>query len=282
MKKKLFILCITICIGYGIICPDLLAKSAANGLYLWYHSVLPTLLPFGILSGIILRTGMYDAILERISPFLKGIYPLRPPLFYPLIAGYLFGFPLGSKLCADLYDLGKISKNEAIRVLAICYGTPLLLGWFMLWRAPENPPEKNSEKMPASRSEITLKIIDDGIMNGFTTMIKLAGYIMLFSIAADFAGHLPLPGTALSGCVIGLLEITNGIYTVSGTEWPAEIKYLSAMAMVSFGGISGICQTASMLAKLQSSIRTYVIFKLLNAMLATLFTAALVCYLNHQ
>ncbi|MFR5702539.1 MAG: hypothetical protein ACLUD0_12165 [Eubacterium ramulus] len=46
---------------------------------------------------------------------------------------------------------------------------------------------------------------------------------MLFSIAADFAGHLPLPGTALSGCVIGLLEITNGIYTVSGTEWPAEI-----------------------------------------------------------
>ena len=119
MKKKLFILCITICIGYGIICPDLLAKSAANGLYLWYHSVLPTLLPFGILSGIILRTGMYDAILERISPFLKGIYPLRPPLFYPLIAGYLFGFPLGSKLCADLYDLGKISKNEAVRVSCI-------------------------------------------------------------------------------------------------------------------------------------------------------------------
>lgn len=112
MKKKLFILCITICIGYGIICPDLLAKSAANGLYLWYHSVLPTLLPFGILSGIILRTGMYDAILERISPFLKGIYPLRPPLFYPLIAGYLFGFPLGSKLCADLYDLGKSAKTK--------------------------------------------------------------------------------------------------------------------------------------------------------------------------
>ena len=62
---------------------------------------------------------MYDAILERISPFLKGIYPLRPPLFYPLIAGYLFGFPLGSKLCADLYDLGKISKNEAVRVSCI-------------------------------------------------------------------------------------------------------------------------------------------------------------------
>lgn len=176
MKKKVFILCITICIGYGILWPDLLAKSAANGLYLWYHSVLPTLLPFGILSGIIIRTGMYDAILERISPFLKGIYPLRPPLFYPLIAGYLFGFPLGSKLCADLYDLGKISKKEAVRVscisnnfgpafvvnyvlaalpndvmpdwmfLAICYGTPLLLGWFMLRAAPENPPEKTQKK----------------------------------------------------------------------------------------------------------------------------------------
>lgn len=312
MKKKLFVLCITICLCYGIIWPELLAKAAANGLYLWYHSVLPTLLPFGILSGIIIRTGMYDTVLERISPFLNGIYPLRAPLFYPLIAGYLFGFPLGSKLCADLYDLGKITKKEAVMVscisnnfgpafvmnyvlgalpegvmpdwmfLVICYGTPLLLGRFLLFSASEDPSEKSPEKMPASRSEITLKIIDDGIMNGFTTMIKLAGYIMLFSIAADFVGHLPLPGTVLPGFLVGLLEITNGIYTVSGTEWPADLQYLSAMAMVSFGGISGICQTASMLSKLRSGIRTYVIFKLLNAIAATLFTAALVCYLNHR
>ena len=114
-------------------------------------------------------------------------------------------------------------------------------------------------------------------MNGFTTMIKLAGYIMLFSIAADFAGHLPLPGTALSGCVIGLLEITNGIYTVSGTEWPAEIKYLSAMAMVSFGGISGIFQTRSVLMRNSGrknaglSIRHYIFWKALHSLLSCIF-----------
>lgn len=312
MKKNLFALCITICICYGIIWPELLAKSAANGLYLWYHSVLPTLLPFGILSGIIIRTGMYDTVLERVSPLLSHIYPLRAPLFYPLIAGYLFGFPLGSKLCADLYEVGKISKKEALTVscisnnfgpafvinyvlgtlpegvmpewlfLAICYGSPLLLGRLMLFSVSKQPPEKKPEKMPASRSEITLKIIDDGIMNGFTTMIKLAGYIMLFSIAADLVQHLPLPGRVLPCCCIGLLEVTNGIYAVSGTEWPIAHQYLSAMAMVSFGGISGICQTASMLSKLHCRIHTYVIFKLLNAMTATLLTAVLVCCLNHR
>ena len=312
MKKIFSILIFTLCLLYCIVRPRQIALATAGGLALWYHSVLPTLLPFSILSGIMVRSGIYDSLSERIYPWFSKIYPVRAPLIYPLIAGFLFGFPLGSKICADLYDTGNITAKEAEVIscisnnfgpaflynymvlslnggflsgwmlLLICYLPPLLLGRFVLFSVQHQLSEKRPQKMPASRSEITLKIIDDGIMNGFTTMIKLAGYIMLFSIAADFAGHLPLPGTALSGCVIGLLEITNGIYTVSGTEWPAEIKYLSAMAMVSFGGISGICQTASMLAKLQSSIRTYVIFKLLNAMLATLFTAALVCYLNHQ
>lgn len=312
MKKIFSILIFTLCLLYCIVRPRQIALATAGGLALWYHSVLPTLLPFSILSGIMVRSGIYDSLSERIYPWFSKIYPVRAPLIYPLIAGFLFGFPLGSKICADLYDTGKITAKEAEVIscisnnfgpaflynymvlslnggflsgwmlLLICYLPPLLLGRFVLFSVQHQLSEKRPQKMPASRSAISLKIIDDGIMNGFSTMIKLAGYIMLFSIAADFAGHLPLPGTALSGCVIGLLEITNGIYTVSGTEWPAEIKYLSAMAMVSFGGISGICQTASMLAKLQSSIRTYVIFKLLNAILATLFTAALVCYLNHQ
>lgn len=312
MKKIFSILIFTLCLLYCIVRPRQIALATAGGLALWYHSVLPTLLPFSILSGIMVRSGIYDSLSERIYPWFSKIYPVRAPLIYPLIAGFLFGFPLGSKICADLYDTGKITAKEAEVIscisnnfgpaflynymvlslnggflsgwmlLLICYLPPLLLGRFVLFSVQHQLSEKRPQKMPASRSAISLKIIDDGIMNGFSTMIKLAGYIMLFSIAADFVGHLPLPGTALSGCVIGLLEITNGIYTVSGTEWPAEIKYLSAMAMVSFGGISGICQTASMLAKLQSSIRTYVIFKLLNAMLATLFTAALVCYLNHQ
>ena len=64
-KETIYSMCITICIGYGIICPDLLAKSAANGfISVVSFDIADVKLPFGILSGIILRTGMYDTILN--------------------------------------------------------------------------------------------------------------------------------------------------------------------------------------------------------------------------
>lgn len=160
------------------------------------------------------RSGIYDSLSERIYPWFSKIYPVRAPLIYPLIAGFLFGFPLGSKICADLYDTGKITAKEAEVIscisnnfgpaflynymvlslnggflsgwmlLLICYLPPLLLGRFVLFSVQHQLSEKRPQKMPASRSAISLKIIDDGIMNGFSTMIKLAGYIMLFAIAA--------------------------------------------------------------------------------------------------
>ena len=312
MRKKFLAFLVTLCICYGIIFPTYFSTAAGNGLYLWYHSVLPTLLPFSILSGIVIRSDMYDKIFEKISPFLGHFYPLRAPLFFPLIAGFLFGFPIGSKLCADMYRIGKISQKEAITVSCIsnnfgpaflynyvlsslpeigmpgwmflmtCYLPPLLLGRMMLVFTHNNFSEKSPEKMPASRSEINLKIIDDGIINGFMTMIKLAGYIMFFSIAADIMQHIPFLHPAVSCCFTGFLEITNGIHAITCTNLPPTGQYLFATAFVSFGGLSGIFQTASMLSELKSGMRTYVKFRMYNTFATVLLTAALVCCQFHR
>lgn len=312
MKKNFLACLIALCICYGIVFPKMFASAAANGLYLWYHSVLPTLLPFSILSAIVIRSGIYDTVFERLSPVLKRMYPLRAPLFFPLIAGFLFGFPMGSKLCADLYHVGKISKKEAMTVscisnnfgpaflynyvfsalpktgipgwgfLLLCYLPPLLLGRIILKDTSCAFSEKSPEKMPASRSEITLKIIDDGIMNGFTTMIKLAGYIMFFSIAADMIQHIPFQNPVISCCFTGFLEITNGIYAITDTNLSVTWQYLLAAAFTAFGGLSGICQTASMLSELHTGMGTYVKFRICNTFITVLFTAALVCCLYHR
>ena len=113
MKKIFSILIFTLCLLYCIFRPRQMALAAASGLSIWYHSVLPTLLPFSILSGIMVCSGIYDSLSERIHPWFSKVYPVRAPLIYPLIAGFLFGFPLGSKICADLYDADKITAKEA-------------------------------------------------------------------------------------------------------------------------------------------------------------------------
>ena len=299
MKKIFSILIFTLCLLYCIFRPRQMALAAASGLSLWYHSVLPTLLPFSILSGIMVCSGIYDSLSERIHPWFSKVYPVRAPLIYPLIAGFLFGFPLGSKICADLYDADKITAKEAEIIscisnnfgpaflynymvlslnggflpgwmlLLICYLPSLLIGRFALFSVQNPLPEKRSQKMPASRSAISLKIIDDGIMNGFSTMIKLAGYIMLFAIAADFLKQLPLKNDLILCICTGLLEITNGIQLTANATLSFHIKYLIDIFIVSFGGISGLFQTASMLRQLPFSLRHYTCFKFICAFLAT-------------
>ena len=70
---------------------------------------------------------------------------------------------------------------------------------------------------------------------------------MLFAIAADFLKHLPLKNDLILCICTGLLEITNGIHLTANATLSFHIKYLIDIFIVSFGGISGLFQTASML-----------------------------------
>lgn len=299
MKKFFAFLLFTLCLTYCIFFPGQMALAAAGGLSLWYHSVLPTLLPFSILSSIMVHSGIYDRLSEGIHPWFSRLYPVRAPLIYPLIAGFLFGFPLGSKICADLYHAGKISGTEAETITCIsnnfgpaflsnymilsfekpvlpgwqlllfCYLPPLLCGRIVLHFQNNRFSGKIPQKMPASRSVINLKIIDDGIMNGFSTMIKLAGYIMFFAIAADFLKQLPWNNDFFPCFFTGILEITNGIRLTAHSALSDSAKYLIDIFIVSFGGISGLFQTASMMRQVPFRILKYVSFKLTCAAVAT-------------
>lgn len=89
---------------------------------------------------------------------------------------------------------------------------------------------------------MNFKIIDAGIMNGFDTLARLGGYIMLFSMLASLLRKLPFrPEFTL--LATGVLELTNGIDCLSAYSGTSQLKYILAMAFTAFGGLSGIAQT---------------------------------------
>lgn len=312
MKKKIIPqiipLLLAFIIIYCLIYPVKMAQSISDGLTLWYRSILPTLLPFSIFSNIIVQSGVYDHVFDRMYPLFKKIYPVRSPLIYPLVAGFLFGFPLGSKICADLFQAGKITKKEAelissvsnnygpaflynymiqnvfageipaFFVFAACYLPPLLLGRIRLYLYYRKIPPKQSasviNKKTASRSQINIKIIDAGIMDGFTTMIKLAGYIILSALLADMLKGLPFQNEILKCVCIGAMEITNGVHQISMLTKEMLIKAMLAIGIVSFGGFSGLCQTYSMMKATGISIKNYLYFKLMCSLCGILLIAA--------
>ncbi len=120
MKRKIMILCILTVLAMLLLFPDSVSKGATDGLMLWFSIVFPALLPFMILSGVIVRLNITSAIGRIIYPLFHGILGVSESGCYPVVVGFLSGYPLGAKTVADLYQSGKITGKEAQYLLSFC------------------------------------------------------------------------------------------------------------------------------------------------------------------
>ena len=120
MKRKIMILCILAVLGLLLLFPDSVIKGATDGLMLWFSIVFPALLPFMILSGVIVRLDITSTIGRMIYPLFHRVLGVSAYGCYPGVVGMLSGYPLGAKTVADLYQAGKITGKEGQYLLAFC------------------------------------------------------------------------------------------------------------------------------------------------------------------
>lgn len=319
MKKKFIFLSLIFFTAYILFFPKDAVNAAANGLMLWYEKVLPTLLPFAVLSNILIDSNYLQYLNRILAPLLCRLLPVSDNGAFVLLSGFLFGFPMGSKNCAQLLKNGGITRQEADVLFVITnnispvfissyilqqqlhmtkmtlisylilFVPPLVLGFVRLRRQVPKQSSLHSQtvqtvqtapylhKKPASGSQMNFKIIDAGIMNGFETLTRLGGYIMLFSMLSSILPKLPLP-EIFGICLTGITEITNGIALLGNSELSSGLRYILAMAFTAFGGLSGIAQTSAMVKDTGLSIKSYCIQKLLlGAVSAALACAAVIC-----
>jgi hypothetical protein len=108
-----------------------------------------------------------------------------------------------------------------------------------------------------------MQIIDAGIVNSFLTLMKLCGYIVMFSITADIIRQFRfLPGQ-VRYLLIGLTEVTCGLGQLQGAPYSDAVKLLLAVLFLSLGGLSGAAQTGACLAPGGLSLKKYLRSKLL-------------------
>lgn len=100
--------------------PALSLEYASTGLMLWFQRMIPTLLPFMILSGIMIRMNLTEKFVSFIHPFLHRIYGTSPNGSYTILMGLLCGFPMGARIIGELYQTGKLSRKESSRLLIFC------------------------------------------------------------------------------------------------------------------------------------------------------------------
>ena len=116
-------------------------------------------------------------------------------------------------------------------------------------------------------------------MSCFETMVKIGGYIMIFSILAVYLVVLPLPFQEtlpasvfpfVRPALLGAVEITTGIQAIASSV-PGRTGAVLIVASAAFGGFSGIFQTKSVLKNAGLSIRHYMLWKCAHCALSCLF-----------
>ena len=93
---------------------------ASMGLELWLQNMIPALLPFMILSGIMVRLNLTERASLILYPVVKPLFKVRKNVCYAMLVGFLCGFPMGARVVDDLYTRQMITKKEAEYLLAFC------------------------------------------------------------------------------------------------------------------------------------------------------------------
>lgn len=273
--------------------PILASEGAKSGLILWSQTVLPTLLPFMICSNVIVALDGIHLLTFPFRPFLHRILKLSDSGSYVFLSGILCGYPMGAKTCNEFLEDGRISNKEASYLLSICnHPSPMFLMGYVISRLsgqvsatllllclylPLIPisalarrfygVDRRCTSNPcASHSSLSF---DHTMMSSIEVMVKIGGYIMLFSMLAHYIMLLPVRQPITRACLLGIAEITTGIGALANCN-PGYQQLLAVVAITAFGGLSGIFQTKSVLKNAGLFIRHYIIWKLIHSLLSCL------------
>ena len=288
-------------------------QGASSGLLLWFNTVLPSLLPFIIISNLMIRLNITKYISKVFYPLFHKIFHVSPDGCYPILIGFLSGIPMGAKTTADLLTERKISETEGRFLLTMCNNaSPMFIMSYIAITQLKLPRIKyplfailyssaiisallyrflwlkiSSKRLTVQNIVSTNKLItkdsgkpvrfrfelvDSCILNGFEVVTKIGGYIILFSILAQIVYTIGPNISYVKAVLMSLFEITFGINQICSINIDINLKIVLVAVITSFGGLSGIAQTKSVLGETRLSMKSYVIAKLINALVTFIIT----------
>lgn len=288
-----------------LICPKAVFTGASEGLLLWFQIILPTLFPFLLVTNLLLSTGSIHFISSAFGGTLSRIFKVSKSGSFAVLTGFLCGYPMGAKTAADLTVSGYISREEGQYLLSFCNNTsPVFILNFIVWKTLKDErlmlptlcillaapiivsfftrrkylsgkhifAELSAGTSPStslSAQNISFREVDNSIMDSFETLVKVGGYIMLFSVMLELFQHLPvaIPGLQYT---LPFLEVTNGIVMFAETTLPVAVSYPLILGLTAFGGFCSVAQTQCMVQKAGFPVFPYIKEKLTAALTASL------------
>lgn len=264
---------------------DMAILSAKKGISLWSSDVLPAMLPFFICVNFLNSIGVIKYLPRSIFPFVMSV---------------LSGYPMGAKIIGDMFRSGTIDRQEAKRLLSFCNtsGPVFIIGAVGVGMLGSNQagiiaaiahylgaicngvvfsivyPKK------AAHSEKEDMVIIGNLVDNFTNSIFYAfkslsiilTYIVMFMFLTDMleqTGIFDMVSSDIGASLMrGLFEMTVGCSFLEATSLTLNYKCMLAAVIISWGGLSIIGQSVSMLAGTKISVLYLILIKLTHSIFA--------------
>ncbi len=281
--------------------PERVIAAVQNTLVLCYKTVIPSLFPFFIVSGILTAGSFTKTVAKWLSPIMKPAFGVSGAGALPLVIGIVSGYPMGASVTAELYRSGAITRREAMRLLPFsnnsgplfiigAVGTAMLgdpyVGvllysvhivcalWvgicFRFYRGSEQHYGKTTVKK--ATSAISFSQI---MANSVHTMLLVCGFIIFFAVITacitPLMSNLP---KSFFLFVNSILEVTNGAFAITHAPLSSRLILSFLSAAIGFGGICVMMQVSGIITPVGLSIKTYAIGKILHGLLS-----GVMCYL---
>ena len=271
-----------------------LQRSAREALALCGTHVVPALLPFFVVSDLLLRLGLDRWLSPWLTP-LMALCRLPGAAGSALLLGTLGGYPVGARTAAQLYEQGRLTRAEAEQLLTFCScSNPVFLvslvgmGLFgslslgvLLWLIHllaalitglllcRGKSESRSAP-PATAPPVPdfLPALAQSLSRGGQVMVSVCACVVFFytmlTPLRQQAGHW---ATAL----IGMTELFSLVPRLAPDGWSLVL----ASGCVGWGGLSVLAQCAAALGETDLSPRPLLLGKALQGLLAAGLTWAL-------
>lgn len=99
--------------------PELAFEGAVHGLLIWWRYILPSLLPFYILTELLMRLGIIRFFGSLLEPIMRLVFNLPGVGGFTLIMGLIGGAPINGSIASNLRKENLLSRGEGERLIAV-------------------------------------------------------------------------------------------------------------------------------------------------------------------
>ena len=282
------------------------AYAVTDGVKLWACYLLPSFFPYLFITAVFSSLPATFSLSEKLSPLTKKLFGVNGSVAYAFMMSVISGYPMGSKVVADLKTGGYLSERESMTAAALAstsspaftvgvvgniifrdtlFGVLLFLVnivsaiitgliFSISKRDKNNRPLSVAHKETPSFYDLTYSsVISILVIGGIIALFYLLSEILLSAgVLTPFINVFSsVSGDAETGKAItfGLLEFTRGLKILGGTARTVFTLPIAAF-LCGFSGLSAVMQSLCYLKKAKIKTAPYLISRLTHAVVSFL------------